>query len=137
MNEYIGSIHIHSVFSDGSGKADEIAAIASEVGLDFIALTDHNTLRALEEGYEKYYGNTLLICGTEINDKHNKNHYLAFGINKSPSTRIPVKEYVRQVKEEGGIGFLAHPNEKRSSMKEHPPYPWLEWDTEDFTGIEK
>ena len=21
-------------------------------------------------------------------------------------------------------------------MEEHPPYPWTEWDTDDFTGIE-
>ena len=36
----------------------------------------------------------------------------------------------------GGIGFLAHPHEKRNSMKEHPAYPWTEWDSNDFTGIE-
>lgn len=136
MFEYIGAAHIHSIFSDGSGKVDEIAEIASEVGLDFILLTDHNTLRALDEGYEKFYNKTLLIAGCEINDKENQNHYLAFGIDKTPSTRLPAKEYVKLVKEKGGFGFLAHPHEKRSSMKEHPPYPWTEWDSEDFDGIE-
>ncbi|PKL89643.1 MAG: histidinol-phosphatase [Ignavibacteriae bacterium HGW-Ignavibacteriae-2] len=136
MLEYIGALHIHSTFSDGSGKVDEIAGFADEVGLDFIVLTDHNTLRALEENFEKWYGNTLVIVGAEINDKHNLNHYLAIGINKTPSTRIPAKKYVKQIKDSGAIGFLAHPHEKRSSMKEHPPYPWTEWDSEDFTGIE-
>ena len=52
------------------------------------------------------------------------------------STRMSAKEYVKKVKDAGGIGFLAHPHEKRTHMKEHPPYPWIEWDTEDFTGIE-
>jgi hypothetical protein len=136
MFEYSGAIHVHSVFSDGSGEVKEIAGYADEVGLDFLILTDHNTLRALKEGYEGFYGNTLFLVGCEINDKQNLNHYLAFGIANTESTRIPAKEYVKKVKDAGGIGFLAHPHEKRSSMKEHPPYPWTEWDTKDFTGIE-
>ncbi len=127
---------MHSIFSDGSGEVADIAKFADETGLDFIALTDHNTLRALKEGYEGWYNNTLLLVGCEINDKENKNHYLAFGIDDAYSTRIAAKEYVKKVKEAGGIGFLAHPHEKRTHMKEHPPYPWTEWDTEDFTGIE-
>ncbi len=127
---------MHSVFSDGSGEVPQIAKFADQVGLDFIILTDHNTLRALDEGYENWYGNTLCLVGSEINDKENKNHYLAFGINKTYSTRTSAKEYVRKIKEDGGIGFLAHPHEKRQHMKEHPPYPWIEWGTEDFNGIE-
>ncbi|PKL83467.1 MAG: histidinol-phosphatase [Ignavibacteriae bacterium HGW-Ignavibacteriae-3] len=136
MFEYVGALHIHSVYSDGSGEVKQIAEYASETGLDFIILTDHNTLRALHEGFEGWYGNTLLLVGCEINDKENKNHYLAFGIDEAFSTRLPAKKYVKSVKDAGGIGFLAHPHEKRSSMKEHPAYPWTEWNTEDFTGIE-
>ncbi len=135
MYEYLGSIHMHSTFSDGTGDVPDIAKFADEVGLDFIMLTDHNTLRALDEGFEKWYGNTLLLVGVEINDKENKNHYLAFGINEAFTTRTPALKYVAKVKEEGGIGFLAHPHEKRTH-KEHPAYPWTEWNTEDFTGIE-
>ena len=136
MFEYVGAIHMHSVFSDGSGEVPQIAKFADEVGLDYIILTDHNTIRALDEGYENWYGNTLCLVGCELNDKENKNHYLAFGIDKTYSTRISAKEYVKKVKEDGGIGFLAHPHEKREHMKEHPSYPWTEWDTEDFNGLE-
>jgi len=136
MIEYVGVAHIHSVFSDGTGEIPEIAHFADEVGLDFILLTDHNTLRGLNEGYEKWYGNTLCLIGCEINDKENKNHYLAFGINETFSTRIAAEKYVKKVKEAGGIGFIAHPHEKRNHMKEHPPYPWIAWKSEDFDGIE-
>ncbi len=136
MFEYAGAIHIHSVYSDGSGEVKDIANLASESDLDFIILTDHNTLRALHEGYEGWYGKTMLLVGCEINDKENKNHYLALGVNETFSTRLPAKEYVKRIKDSGGIGFIAHPHEKRDSMKEHPPYPWIEWDTHDFTGIE-
>lgn len=136
MYEYVGALHIHSVFSDGSGEIPEIALHADESGLDFILISDHNTLRGLEEGYEKWYGKTLVLIGCEINDRKNKNHYIAFGIDKTVSTRLPAKEYVSKVNEEGGFGFIAHPHEKRSSMEEHPPYPWTEWDSHDYTGIE-
>ncbi len=136
MIEYVGSIHMHSTFSDGSGEVPDIAGFANEVGLDFIILTDHNTLRALEEGYEKWYDNTLCLVGCEINDKENKNHYLALDVKETYSTRMTAKNYVRKVKEAGGLGFIAHPHEDRNNMKEHPPYPWEEWNTDDFTGIE-
>jgi hypothetical protein len=136
MYEYIGALHMHSVFSDGSGEVKEIASMADEVGLDYIILTDHNTLRALKEGYEGWYNKTALLVGCEINDKENQNHYLAFGIEEAYSTRLTARTYVRKVKEAGGIGFIAHPHEKRTHMKEHPPYPWTEWDIEDFNGIE-
>ncbi len=136
MHEYTGAIHMHSVYSDGSGKVEDIIADANEVGLDYIMLTDHNTLRALKEGYEGWHNNTLLLVGCELNDKENKNHYLAFGINETYSTRLSAKEYVAKVKQAGGIGFIAHPHEKRASMKEHPAFPWTEWDAEGFTGIE-
>ena len=136
MIELTGAIHMHSVFSDGSGEVEDIARFASETGLDYILLTDHNTMRALKEGYEGWYNDTLLLVGCEINDKHNENHYLAFGITEGFSTRLSAREYVKRVKDAGGIGFLAHPHEKRKHMVEHPPYPWTEWDTDDFTGIE-
>ena len=136
MVEYVGAIHIHSTYSDGSGTVDEIVGFAKEVGLDYIILTDHNTLRAKDEGKEGWYGKTALIIGTEINDKKNKNHYIALGIDETFSSRIPANEYVKMVNDAGGIGFIAHPHEERSSMKEHPPYPWTDWKIEDFTGIE-
>jgi len=136
MIEYVGVAHIHSLFSDGTGEIPEIAKFAEESGLDFLMITDHNTLRGLKEGYEKWYGKTLCLVGCEINDRENKNHYLAFGIDEAYSTRLSAKEYVKKVKDAGGIGFLAHPHEKRNHMKEHPPYPWVDWSINDFDGIE-
>lgn len=42
--------------SDGSGTVEEIAKSAEDSGLDFMILTDHNTLKAKDKGYEKWYG---------------------------------------------------------------------------------
>jgi hypothetical protein len=136
MHEYAGAIHIHSKYSDGTGKIPEIAHYAQEVGLDFIAMTDHNTLKPKRDGHEGWHDSVMVLIGYEINDNKDKNHYLAFGLDQTVGVRISANEYVRRVKERGGFGFLAHPDEKRSSMPEHPPYPWLAWDSEDFQGIE-
>ncbi|MCB2206369.1 CehA/McbA family metallohydrolase [bacterium] len=136
MHEYIGAVHIHSKYSDGTGEISDIARAASEVGLDFLMLSDHNSLRPKKDGHEGWTDNVALLIGYEINDRDDRNHYLAFGLDKEVGVRIGAKEYVRRVNEQGGIGFIAHPDEKRNSMPEHPPYPWTDWDVEDFTGIE-
>lgn len=136
MFEYSTIIHVHSNYSDGSGEIPEIARYAGEVGVDVVLMTDHNTLRPLKDGLEGWYGSTLVLIGTEINDQKNQNHYLAFGIKNTFDNRLTAAEYVKRVKEEGGIGFIAHPFERRNHMKEHPPYPWTDWSTDEFDGIE-
>jgi hypothetical protein len=136
VHEYVGAIHIHSEYSDGSGKIADIARYANEVGLDFIMLTDHNTLKSRRDGCEGWYDNVMVMIGYEINDKNNRNHYLAFNLDRTVGVRMTAQEYVKRVKENGGIGFIAHPDEKRRHLREHPPYPWTAWDSEDFDGIE-
>jgi hypothetical protein len=147
MFEYSGSIHIHSKFSDGTGSVKEIAGYASESELDFIILTDHNTLKAKEKGFENWYKKTMLIVGYEVNDIKNRNHYLVFGLNEVVGSFVKLKdgdlgnkltavEYVKEIKKRGGIGFLAHPDEKRKHLEGHPAYPWTAWESEEFDGIE-
>lgn len=138
---------MHSTFSDGSGSVEEIATAASATGLDYFILTDHNTMKARKEGLEKWYGNSMLIVGCEINDLDNKNHYLVLGLDKIVGKYEKLQNgeygnsksaihYVNDVKNAGGIGFIAHPHEKRDQFPEHPPYPWIAWECEEFNGIE-
>jgi PHP family Zn ribbon phosphoesterase len=147
MNEYTGAVHIHSVYSDGTGKIEDIAQAAYDSGLDFIIMTDHNTLKPKEDGYEKWINNVIVLIGYEVNDMDNKNHYLVFGLDEVIGTyqvldngelgcKLSAKEYVKQIKEKGGIGFIAHPDEQRLITAGHVAYPWTQWDSDDFTGIE-
>ncbi len=146
MYEYSGAVHIHSIYSDGTGKIEDIAKAAFDSGLDFIMMTDHNTLKPVSDGYNRWINGVLVIIGYEINDLQNKNHYLAFGIDEVIGTykeldngelgcKLNAEDYVKQIKERGGIGFLAHPDEQRQHLPEHPSYPWIS-ETEDYTGIE-
>lgn len=135
-SEATGCIHIHSIYSDGTGTIPGIAATAEEAGLDFIMMTDHNNLRALKNGEEGWYGRVMAIIGYEINDIDDSNHYLAFGLEEEVNKNLPAPEYVRRVKKNGGFGIIAHPDEKRHALPEHPSYPWTAWDSQDYQGIE-
>jgi hypothetical protein len=134
--EIVGCIHIHSVYSDGTGTIAGIIKTAEQSGLDYIMMTDHNNLKALKNGEERWYGPVLTIIGYEINDIDDANHYLAFGLQEEVDKNLPAPEYVRRVGKDGGFGIIAHPDEKRHRMPEHPSYPWTAWDSEEFQGIE-
>jgi len=136
LYEYVGSLHIHSSYSDGLKSIPEITKIAEESGLDFLLFADHMTLEPLKKGLERWFGTVLSVIGYEINDPDNKNHYLVYGLNEILTPGLTAREYVRQVHESGAIGFIAHPDEKRSALPDHPPYPWLVWDIEGYNGIE-
>jgi hypothetical protein len=136
MYEYVGMMHIHSTYSDGSRPISEIAAIASDVNLDFLCFTDHNTLAGKHDGLEGWHNDILVIIGYEINDAQDLNHFLAFNIDKELPSDLKATEYVRRVKELDGLGIIAHPHEKRKAMKAYPPYPWDAWDTHDYHGLE-
>jgi len=75
---YRGDLHMHTAHSDGSCQSQRgqrvpcplflTAKTASERGLDFIAITDHNTIShasAMRE-LQPFYDNLLLIPGREI-----------------------------------------------------------------------
>ncbi|MDO8730495.1 MAG: CehA/McbA family metallohydrolase [Candidatus Omnitrophota bacterium] len=123
--EAVGVIHVHSVYSDGTGTVEQIAAIAEQQGLDFLILTDHNTLRAKQEGKEGFHGKTLLLVGSEISSE---GHYLAFRIKEDVPQGKKFQPTSDAVTAGGGLGFIAHPlwHKKR----------WEHWGLHGFTGME-
>ena len=58
-HELTGIIHCHSTYSDGTGTVPEIAAAARANDLDYLLLTDHDTLAAAQHGEE---GGTARCC---------------------------------------------------------------------------
>lgn len=136
MHEYIGMIHVHSTYSDGSRSIPEIASIAKEVGLNFLMFSDHHTLQAKHDGMEGWHNDVLVIIGYEINDVRDCNHYLAFNLKEELPDGLEPETYVKMVHERGGLGIIAHPHEKRRTMKAYPPYPWTAWDSKEFHGLE-
>jgi hypothetical protein len=136
FHEYKGAIHMHSTYSDGTKTFPEIIQIGKSCGLDFLMFTDHMTLKPLEDGFAGWHDSLLVLIGYEINDAQNKNHYLAFGLDKILPYDLSARDYVSKVKQQGGLGILAHPDEIRNKLPRFPPYPWTEWDADNFDGIE-
>ena len=66
---YRGDFHVHSEQSgDASATFDEISALARQRGLDFVNLSDHNTVaqHALAAAYLQVHPDLLLLRGAEI-----------------------------------------------------------------------
>jgi hypothetical protein len=61
-----GDLHSHTLHSDGSWTVPSLAAAAQLAGLDFLAITDHNTASHHSEIDGMPVGGPLLIKGVEI-----------------------------------------------------------------------
>jgi len=134
--EYCGAIHLHSTYSDGTNSVAQLIAVASDLGLDYLVLTDHMSLAARNENIETCHGELCCIVGYEHNDSQNKNHYLALNVDSVVEETDNPQEYIDSIKRRGGIGFLAHPFEKRTFFKKVPPYPWTDLSVCNFNGLE-
>jgi hypothetical protein len=135
--EYVGSIHLHTAASDGALSHEEVASIASEVGLHFLVVSDHNVLT---RGLDGWYGHVLLLVGEEINDAQRvpeTDHYLALGIQEHvPADHTPPQKVIDAVNAQGGFGFLAHPFERSPAFTREPELPWVDWQVTGYTGLE-
>lgn len=79
----IGDLHCHSRISDGSMGIDDLIMYAKRAGLDFVALTDHDTMMGVKRGEQlgKRYG-IGVISGAELStmdfSRRRKVHLLAY-----------------------------------------------------------
>jgi hypothetical protein len=134
--EYVGSLHIHSVHSDGGRSTPEIAGAAIKAGLDFICLNDHDFMTdALHLEEEGFYDSLLVLKGSEIGKRYH--HYLAYNLkNLIQSDGLKPQEVIDRVNEQGGFGYMAHPFEKGMPFVERSvAYTWNDLSVEGYTGI--
>lgn len=128
---YPGAIHIHSNHSDGTGTLEEIVKAAKKAGLPWIVISDHNSLKTKEGVYD---GVTVIVAN-EITPGDD-NHYIAFDVKSVTSQKIPPEDFIQDVKNQGGFGFIAHPDGKISRKNSCRCYRWANWNIKDFGGIE-
>ena len=105
---FAGDFHSHSTHSDGSSSLSQLVSLGVEAGLDFMAVTEHNTtshhrlLPALADRYE-----ITLVPGQEVTT--HQGHANAFGDIGFVDFRQPADEWVRCVAERGGVLSVNHP----------------------------
>lgn len=79
----IGDLHCHTKMSDGSMGIEEIVAYAKRMGLDFLAITDHDTMAGVKRASVlcNRYGISL-ISGLELSvmdkSRNRKAHILCY-----------------------------------------------------------
>lgn len=139
--ELTGNIHLHTIYSDGTGTHEEVAAAAVAAGLDFLVVTDHNVL---VEGVDGYYateqGRVLLLTGEEVHDVRREpqcNHCLVIGAAEEMAPHAPdPQKLIDAVTQAGGYTFLAHPHDPPAVAVHELDYAWYDWDITGFTGLE-
>ncbi len=130
-HQAVGALHMHTHHSDGSGSVADLVRAAKQCGLDWIWITDHDTMGARPQ--QGIQDGVVTLVGYEITP--DRNHYLVGNVGELVSRDLPPAEFVRAVHERGGVGIVAHPDE-RATNEYTEPYRWDDWDIRGFDGIE-
>jgi hypothetical protein len=125
LKEINGIIHFHTVYSDGSGRIEELIKIAKELKADFLVSSDHNTLQPKFDGLEGYYDGLFYFAGEEINTEFG--HFLAVGIEKEIK-RGKYKDVLSEIKKQNAAGIICHPHNWWT--------PWKNFKAKGYDGIE-
>lgn len=105
---YAGDFHAHTLHSDGAESVLQLAARAARNGLDFLAVTEHNTTSHHRHlpGAGAEHGITL-IPGQEITT--HRGHANAFGDIGFVDFRRPAQAWLDDVLDRGGLFSVNHP----------------------------
>ncbi len=93
---YRGDFHSHTEHSDGANPIAELAAFASGRGLDFLAVTDHNTTSHHAEIDSRPDWPLLLIPGEEVTTY--RGHANVWGLREWIDFRITTDEEMHRLK---------------------------------------
>jgi predicted metal-dependent phosphoesterase TrpH len=108
-------LHSHSALSyDGRDPVDLLLEQAAAVGLDAIAITDHDEIDASLEAVELApdYG-LVAVPGAELTSE--AGHVLALGIRELVPAGLSFDETLARIREQGGIAIVPHPFQKSRS----------------------
>ncbi|MHA1171234.1 MAG: CehA/McbA family metallohydrolase [Candidatus Heimdallarchaeota archaeon] len=112
-------MHVHSNVSfDSKIKIGILLKKMKFLGLDGIALTDHDSLEGMSKAKElaKNYG-VKVFSGVEITTR--KGHILVYGVEENPPFKRTVEETLDWIKDNDGAVVCAHPFKRASpSLKD-------------------
>ncbi|MCP9965131.1 CehA/McbA family metallohydrolase [Actinomadura madurae] len=103
-----GDLHSHTVHSDGTLTVHELACLAASRGLDFLAVTDHNTVSHHPELVAAgEHAGVLLLPGQEVTT--DLGHANVFGLTGWVDFRRPSADWAAFARARGGLMSINHP----------------------------
>ena len=108
-------LHAHSAASyDGRDPVEFLLEQAAAVGLDALAVTDHDTFEASQRAAELAPEFGLVgIPGMEVTS--DAGHVLALGISEAIPAGLSFEDTLDRIHEAGGIAVVPHPFQKSRS----------------------
>lgn len=102
-------LHIHSMHSpDATATVRAVLKQAADVGLDVVAITDHDEIRgALEARELASQYNVEVVPGAEVTTR--EGHIVALYVDKLPPGGMPLDETLIWIGYHGGIAIAPHP----------------------------
>ena len=113
----LADLHLHTIHSyDGTATVPAVLRRAKEIGLDVIAITDHDELGGALEAVQlaSHYG-VEIIPGIEITTA--EGDLLALFITEKVAAGLSLIETVLKVRELGGVCIAPHPMAGGMGMK--------------------
>lgn len=108
MRWLAGDLHSHTVHSDGTLTVHELACLAASRGLDYLAVTDHNTVSHHPElPAAGAHAGILLLPGQEVTT--DLGHANVFGDTGWIDFRGPSADWAASAAARGGLMSINHP----------------------------
>lgn len=146
MNDFRADLHCHSTCSDGTLTPTEIIQLASQLNLQGLSITDHDTIAAYQEAFPVALTKGLpLISGLELSATHRQTsvHILAYSF---PLNSSVIEEFCQRHSERRNLRYqkilellashdmplslddLTLPSSTHSLGRPHIASPWLKRD---------
>lgn len=92
-------LHIHTNYSDGTDSLEKVLEIASDIGLKYISITDHESMEAYKNIDEMNNYKLKIIPGVELHTFYDNRevHLLSYGIDRNNSD---ISSYLKRLREE-------------------------------------
>jgi predicted metal-dependent phosphoesterase TrpH len=106
----VGDFHVHAFPGDGALTPWSLRDQAARLGVDVIAITNHNQTFTgrLADVISRASDGPILIGGEEVTSPDY--HLIALGIQRVVSGNQPAASAIQAIHAQGGVAIAAHPN---------------------------
>ncbi|MCK5119773.1 MAG: hypothetical protein KAQ78_09320 [Candidatus Latescibacteria bacterium] len=127
----------------------QIIEAGQRADLDFLIVTDHDTLEAKTAGWEGWRERLLVLVGEEAASRNQ--HCLALGLeeeigggsfhrghrrpHRSAAVQSP-RRILERIGEQDGLSFIVHPHGRYRPFFFMRSHEWKEWGSDRFDGME-